>query len=504
MEGSSVKKVWFIKIGLLLLVITYIFPFFRQILDIDFWWHLATGREIYTKKMLLSFDPFTYTTQIYPSPERMPILNRYWAGQLSFYIFYILGGLKGVVFLRALILILIVTLGGVYLWKKNEVFSVAYVVLAGLVLYDYTGIRPQLYSFLCFTVLVLLIDQVLDIANDEKIGWHYVSGLTLLMLFWANLHPGYILGSVLILIVIVSDALKMYRKRIHLRLILRRVSPLLLPIGFSMLNPVLYKSYISLFTFEGSVLQSRTSEYASPITYLLNGGPYIPGFWLSIPIFLFSTIRGWRRVGMSRVLISGFLFLISLTAFRYVPFFVIGSIILSSIPSEGIYKEKTRKLTSVFCSFVITIMVLYNISFMSNFMQTVKQPVNSQRFPVAAADFMSEHLLPPEVFNHFNWGGYLEWKLYPRYHFFIDSRTLSKRAFRDYTHILWDSKTWRSLIDSYNINTVIIPPKNPSTGEPYALVRFLLSDQNWQLVYNDYIALIFIRPAERRALKEQQ
>jgi hypothetical protein len=44
------------------------------------------------------------------------------------------------------------------------------------------------------------------------------------------------------------------------------------------------------------------------------------------------------------------------------------------------------------------------------------------RFPIAAADWLAGRALPPRILNPYRWGGYLAWKLAPRYQVSIDSR----------------------------------------------------------------------------------
>ncbi len=495
MREGSIYGENLLRVLFLLLILSFIVPFFRQILDIDFWWHLATGREIYKQGSLLTEDPFTYTFRIFPSPERMGILTRYWAGQVLLYISTFAGGLRGAIFLRVFILLAILITGGLYLWKVSPMYSLLYISLAGLTLTDYTGIRPQLYSFLCFTVLVIILDSMTGLmdASGSRKKWKQMAVLSLLMLVWANLHPGYILGTVMLIIFLLSEGMTGLKRGESVKDIVKTAALFSLPILVSLVNPVTHKSYLSLLTFEGSLLQSRTSEYVSPVVYLLKGGPYLPGFWISIPICLFLAVRQFRQGEVTRMVLSGFLLIISLTAFRYVPFFVVGGLILAGKSFAARYDREQRRILSIAVILMLAGLTISNISGIRGVSRTLNNPVNDRRFPVTAVKFINSVSLPPQIFNHFNWGGYLEWNLYPRYRFFIDSRTLSKRAFRDYTYMLWDPAKWKALMDRYGIRTVIMPPQNPSTGEPYGLPRFLFADPDWKLVYRDEVALIFIR-----------
>src|SRR5439155_21677643 len=52
-----------------------------------------------------------------------------------------------------------------------------------------------------------------------------------------------------------------------------------------------------------------------------------------------------------------------------------------------------------------------------------RQPqTEAQHFPAGATAFISTQRPPAPVLNHYNWGGYFIWKLYPDYRVFIDGR----------------------------------------------------------------------------------
>ena len=45
-----------------------------------------------------------------------------------------------------------------------------------------------------------------------------------------------------------------------------------------------------------------------------------------------------------------------------------------------------------------------------------------EHFPAAAVAFLSREHPPGPILNHYNWGGYFIWKLYPEYRVFMDGR----------------------------------------------------------------------------------
>jgi hypothetical protein len=101
----------------------------------------------------------------------------------------------------------------------------------------------------------------------------------------------------------------------------------------------------------------------------------------------------------------------------------------------------------------------------------VRAQFDPHTFPVAAADQLAEHGLPPgNGFTTYTWGSYLDYAL-PAYHPFIDSRsdTYGRKILQQYLDIVGLSPDWRSLLARYQIRWALLP-----TGEPLAQVLSLL------------------------------
>ncbi|MEK6692729.1 MAG: tetratricopeptide repeat protein, partial [Nitrospirota bacterium] len=117
-------------------------------------------------------------------------------------------------------------------------------------------------------------------------------------------------------------------------------------------------------------------------------------------------------------------------------------------------------------------------------------------FPKDAADFLNKHEIKGNIFNEYGFGGYLIWRLYPEKRVFIDGRTLEPEFMNEYRTIASaDSgmqKSWEEIIGKYNISYIVMPPLYP-TGEIYPIVERLIENDDWALVYNDHLSLIFVK-----------
>ena len=145
-----------------MLLFTFFGFYAVKVWDIDFWWHIAAGKNILENGAIPSVDPFG----MYDAANAcgQTVLKSEWLGQVSLYSVYRWFGLDGIILFRAGILALCLSI--VYfrcrLASSNNPFSLVITALAGLAILHHTGERPQLFSFLFISMLFLLLRQSLD------------------------------------------------------------------------------------------------------------------------------------------------------------------------------------------------------------------------------------------------------------------------------------------------------------------------------------------------------
>ena len=109
--------------------------------------------------------------------------------------------------------------------------------------------------------------------------------------------------------------------------------------------------------------------------------------------------------------------------------------------------------------------------------------------PEDAVEFIKLNKLKGRIFNTYGWGGYLIFSLYPQHKVFIDGRfdtVYEKYYILDYFKSREDKEMLNKLLEKYKINIVLFP-KNSE------IANFLIRDKNWLLIYEDGLAVIFIK-----------
>jgi hypothetical protein len=111
---------------------------------------------------------------------------------------------------------------------------------------------------------------------------------------------------------------------------------------------------------------------------------------------------------------------------------------------------------------------------------TTQGEAEAQQFPQAAAAFLKRERPPGPILNHYNWGGYFIWTLYPQYRVFIDGRAdvYGDPFMEAFGASYYLQDDWSKLLQRWGIRTLVLPPDAP-------LLTALQSDPGWKQVYAD-------------------
>lgn len=498
------------KIAVAFLALFLIVTLSAPIWDNDFWWHIATGKDILANGRIPETDNFTFASEY--SPERHELLESSvtlkgnWLAQVIFYAIFKYTGPYGIIALRIFLFLSIFFL--IFRWAKNYQCNNFVILLllfiAGQTSSHFTGDRPQLFSFLFSVIMVYFLDQFSNIQESKK-QYKFFLILPPIMILWANSHRGFVLGSALLTVYFATELFRIIlsKKDKSKNYLLRLTVLIILTVLASLINPNTYKAYLFVFKLEGSALQKGMSEYISPIKL----GLAIASYWIYVAISISAIAVGVKKANPIHISLTIFLFLISLSAFRYIPFLIFITIPFVSIQLTRIINNN-RGISAILSRYGMPclIILILGVSFFNckgKLFASIKDPVEKFRFPVRAASFIKNAHPKGNLFNHFNWGGYLIWRLYPEHKVFVDGRTLNLRALTDYTYMLWDIPEAPILLDHYKITIIAMPATSPRTGEFYTILNYLAMSDQWHLVYYDETSVVFLRGIENAQLTEK-
>ena len=92
------------------------------------------------------------------------------------------------------------------------------------------------------------------------------------------------------------------------------------------------------------------------------------------------------------------------------------------------------------------------------------------------------------MFNDYNWGGYLIWRLFPERKVFIDGRAdvYGDEFIFEYLRTYHAEPAWRDRLEHHGIRTVLTEPHSQ-------LANLLREEKGWRNVFEDPRAAIFVR-----------
>jgi hypothetical protein len=461
--------------------------FSTEIYDSDFWWHLKTGQYIWQNHRLPVPDPFTFTTAsappAYPGEDAVRRFNltHEWLSQVLLYAAYQALGFPGIVLLRAALLAALCALAGIVAFRRSEGFyrALAASFATASVAIAWAFDRPYLWMFLFIAATI----AVLEAGRTRRTLWL----LPPLFLVWSNLHGGFFLGWAVLGAYCADAVVSRLRngssagdRSLWIASALSVVS--------SGLNPNGFLAVKALMLYRQSFLQSTLQEWARPRLW--------PPDAFTILLALGAAVLIWRyrQVRLRDWLLFAAFAAASLMAKRNVV--LIG--VVAPILIATYFPAKVP--VPAYLRYALAGLLLCGLGAGIARGSFFQLRVADWRFPVGAADFLQAHRISQPMFNTYEYGGYLIWRLAPEPRVFIDGRALSESVFGDYVRMLYNhdasgGKSGEELLDQYGIQVIVMNSFEYVSGALYKLAPSFVypAQTTLKLVYRDPEAMVLMR-----------
>ena len=475
---------WFRPLILVLTGILLLCAFSRESGDSDTWWHLATGKYIWQNHRLPVPDPFSFTTDtgtpVYGGEltTRHFNLTHEWGMELIYYLVQASTGFAGLVVFRTLLLTFFCGMTGWLAARRSGSFyrGVAAAVIAVLFAYQFVADRAYLATFVMVTLTVA--------AFETR------RGLWLLppaFLIWANCHGGYLMGWAVVGAYSAEAVYQRFRgKPLADERKIWTVS--VLSILATYWNPNAWNAIQVMRHYRDSPLQIAILEWNYPAWWP-------PDRFNIIVVATIATLL-WarRRVRIVDWLLFAALGGAAIMALRNVIFLgFIGPLLLAT------YLPAWKRSIPAILEYAAAAILLYLLvpGIVDGYAFQLR--ANTWRYPVEAADFLLAHNIKGHIFNTYEQGGYLMWRLWPQMQVFIDGRALNETVWNDYRHIAFNAdyqggKTAEQLLQQYDIKTIVMNGFDYQ-GNLQLLAAALAdpSQKEWKLAYEDEKELVYMR-----------
>jgi hypothetical protein len=267
-----------------------------------------------------------------------------------------------------------------------------------------------------------------------------------------------------------------------------------LSFAITFINPAGWRLWdLSVGYLGNRYLVDHTVEYQSP-------NFHEPGTWPFLLLMILGILAlglGGRLRAHQVILFAGWSAM-SLYSARNIPLFAIvttpyiGLATQSLLDKSSLYKKIEVQYFSseknLKGSFVFSVVFLLIALVFPPIPSTATQ-FDANIFPVKAVNWLLIHPQKGEMFNHFTWGGYLLYRMWPEETVFIDGQTdfYGETLAREYSQVITLQNGWKDTLKKYNVSWAIIPPNQP-------LARALREEMKWTVVYRDKTAVILHKP----------
>jgi len=455
----------------------------RNVTDPDVWWHLKTGQYIAEHRSVPHTDPFSYTR------AGEPWVAHEWLTELFLYELQRAAGWGGLIVVFSAILCGALFLLYLRCGPYPYVAGVATLYAAWATI-PVWGVRPQVLSLLLTSLWLLILER--SERNPRLLWW--TLPLTLL---WVNLHAGFALGLTLSALFLAGEWLEGLLGRAQPSAPRLRTAAfiLLLDLLIVPLNPNGLRLFsYPIETLRSAAMQNYIVEWASPN---FHHAEYWP---LLLMVLVTFAALGWSRIQIRPrdLLLLMVSLYAGLASIRMMPLFVLIAVPLTCQRlAEWPVSPARRLRPGPASSFVLNGVIVVAMAAFTGFhiAQVIRrQPqAEMQRFPIRAVAFLQNHSSIAatdvqngiRIFNHYDWGGYLIWKLYPSTPVFVDGRAdlYGGQLLDQFAGTYQLKGAWEQTLQRWHINTVLVPPDS-------ALAIGLKGSPGWTVSYEDSQALV--------------
>lgn len=475
---KSFKDINFIAI----IVVAICLSFLNTDIDTDFWSRLTCG-SIYLQK------GWVYYQDIFAFTDTKPYwVDHEWLSGIFFFLIIKYIGSSGIIIFKALCSVITISL--IYFCArlredscKNIVFLI--IVLYGLEYGLLTNIRPQVITYVFFSLWLLILEHS-RINNTCKYLW--LMPLTLLL--WVNLHAGCIAGLALLIIYIFSQAIE--KKKLKPYLLVLSICVLVL-----FLNPYTYH-YFGYVYDELLSSHDRISEW-EPVNLfdLLKHMYFKLLLGLTIIAYIFSNARKKDPVAV--------MLLVSLACFsflnaRHTILFIIIAGVFVYEHINNVYqrlirtcaeKRSERYVNNLDFLFNTGIAVFIIIVFLPALfrIKDLSLTISGDIYPVSSINFIKENSLKGNILLPFKWGGFATWNLYPQNKVSVDGRYVEvypEKIFKENNDFYYARSGWNKIFKDYQVDIVLLDRLNSPVCSK------MLNNPKWKLIYTDKTSAVML------------
>jgi hypothetical protein len=474
----------------------------HQFTDPDLWGHIRFGEATLAAGHLINTDPYSY------SAFGMPWHNHEWLTELLMGWLYNSFGVVGLKLWKfscttATIVLLADALGET---GASASLQMNLLLLTALAIMPQIQFRPQLFSFALMAATIALL------ARDTYRGRAPLWLMVPIILLWANLHGGFIMGIATLLIyagVTGAGDLVQHRNyarglRLSLLAIASILATLVTPYGIgtwttvihALRNPVTRIAITDWQPMLSAMTHQWRLSHLGVIFYLCVLGVLM--------VFAVGLVLAPVTGDLALVAIALVMSIAAFAAVRNMPLAVIACVVpaahhlgiasqrrkakvLIQPPPEAATPQTAQTLErSPMNQWLLAAGAAALAIYLGLFSTHIAE---DSYYPADAVAFIRANHLRGNVLCDFAWGEYLIWQLAPQGKVFIDGRydtVYPYSVINDYIKFIFALPGGSQVLHRYPHDFILIPPNTPAR-------RLVDNNPQWRLIYSDNGSRLYAR-----------
>jgi len=482
-----------------------------NVADNDLWERFLLGRDILTSPDLSGASDSGLVPQVlytntysFTAPSQPTVVHE-WLADVIFFTTYQLGGNPGLLLFKsslALVTVFLI-LALCRLQTANPWCSALATLFVIPILSPGYLTRPQIFTYL-FTALYFYI--LYQFTEREK---NFLFLLPLVMVIWANTHGGFPVGLGMIAIFTASPFFRfLCGDKAGRKAERKALGPLFLWGGLAAFSTLLTPYGTKLWEFLlPSLVSPRPIPEWFPIPLFDDSFLYVKLMVILLGLVLFILPRQTRRTW--EIMLVGCAIYFAFRHQRHIPLLAIlgAPLLAKGLGSLWTNVLERIKITPGSPGFhfslktAIVVMALYHVFTTGvTYVRAQGQVVVTGDFPVAAVAFIKNNHIRGNLIVPFDWGSYTAWHLFPQCRVSIDGRydtAYPLEVIQDNWQFTWGGSQWRNLVEKYPSEIALLMRRRGTHHR-------LFQDPEWQYIYSDPVALIFVRkvPTQKVVLEK--
>jgi len=443
----------------------------------DLGWHLAAGDLIRDQGHIPFQDPWSFTA----GDRQWYNLSWLWDAMASVIFQYThFSGL--IFFVIACGAFIVGYLTSLCLSRGASTIAVCISVLSACLLYPAFAAYPNIYLAVSPNISTMLLSVIFYGECLKRTRWFL---LPVMMVLWANLHGGFLLGFLIVGVFGGAALLKRDWKNFKIY-------------GFAgigcfiatFINPLGWHIYEGLTTVLGHFSQAYVTEWLPYSENIVMPGS-LPGI-AYILIFIALELFCRASCPIEARLLSWLMLLLGLYQFRYMSFFLLFSTVPLALDLDRLLRNRlnnSKVQRSLLAAGIAAACALPWTYLRLDPALGLPQMLSGQDVL-----YLQTHLPQARLLNHWNYGGLLIFRTRGAIPVFVDGRAATAypdAVLRDYfklAELEIDETAWDTVLEKYRIDAVLWVKAHEE------LRRFLVGKRGWKEAYAGAYASVYVKP----------